>query len=64
MFAALNRALQSGQRPTIPDAVRVEHGKFVAVMQRCWAGDPVDRPTFSEAAADLAECVRLANGVQ
>jgi serine/threonine protein kinase len=54
LFEGLNRALQSGRRPTVPDAVRAEHGAFVAVMQQCWTGDPANRPTFSEAARGLA----------
>jgi sterile alpha motif and leucine zipper-containing kinase AZK len=56
-FAELNRALQTGHRPAIPDDVLSEHGAFVAVMQQCWAGDPVDRPTFSEASSELAVCL-------
>ena len=47
-FEQLNRALQTGRRPTIPDDVVAEHSEFVVVMQRCWAGDPADRPTFAE----------------
>ena len=39
-FQQLNRALQTGQRPTVPAAVLAEYGAFVAVMTRCWAGDP------------------------
>jgi hypothetical protein len=54
----LNLALQTGRRPTIPDAVLAQHGAYVAVMKRCWTGDPADRPTFSEVANDLAACVR------
>ena len=57
-FQGLNRALQSGRRPTVPNAVSAEHGAFVAVMQQCWAGDPANRPTFSKAAHDLALCLR------
>ena len=53
-FDGLNRALQSGRRPTVSDAVRADHGAFVAVMERCWAGDPANRPTFAEAARDVA----------
>jgi serine/threonine protein kinase len=53
-FETINLALQKGRRPAIPDAVLAEHGAFVAVMRRCWAGDPVDRPLFSEAAQELA----------
>ena len=54
LFEGINLALQSGRRPIIPDAVRAEHGAFVAVMEWCWAGDPACRPSFSEAARDLA----------
>jgi len=54
LFEEINRALQTGRRPAIPDVVCAEHGAFVAVMQRCWAGDPAHRPTFAEAARDLA----------
>jgi len=52
-FEQLNCALQTGRRPAIPDEVVAEHGEFVAVMQRCWAGDPADRPTFAEVSTDL-----------
>jgi hypothetical protein len=54
----INSALQPGRRPTIPEAVCAEHGAFVSVMQRCWASDPINRPPFSEAASDLATCLR------
>ena len=57
-FEQLNRALQTGRRPTVPTDVSAEHGAFVAVMARCWAGDPADRPTFSEAADGLAASLR------
>jgi serine/threonine protein kinase len=57
LFEEINRALQTGRRPAIPDVVCAEHGAFVAVMQRCWAGDPANRPTFAEAARDLAAIV-------
>ena len=57
-FAQLNHALQTGQRPTVPATVSAEHGAFVAVITRCWAGDPADRPSFSEAASELAALLR------
>jgi hypothetical protein len=57
-FEQLNNALQTGRRPAIPGSVLADHSTFVAVMRRCWAGDPADRPTFSQAAADLF-CLRL-----
>jgi serine/threonine protein kinase len=52
-FRQLNRALQTGRRPAIPDDVAAEHGEFVAVMQRCWASDPADRPSFAEVSTEL-----------
>jgi hypothetical protein len=57
-FEGLNNALQSGRRPAIPDTVRAVHGAFVEVMVRCWAGDPANRPSFSEGARELAVCLR------
>jgi len=57
-FCALNHALQTGRRPAIPDEVLENHVDFVAVMEGCWAGDPVDRPEFSEVVKRLAVCLR------
>ena len=57
LFRDLNHALQTGARPAIPEMVLTERGEFVAVMRRCWAGDPVDRPSFTEVARDLAACM-------
>ena len=42
LFEAINTALQTGRRPTVPADVSIEHGMFVAVMAMCWAGDPAD----------------------
>jgi serine/threonine protein kinase len=58
-FASLNLALQSGRRPAIPGTVVAEHSAFITVMQRCWAGDPADRLTFSDAATGLAACLQM-----
>ena len=58
-FEGLNHALQSGLRPTIPDDIMQNQRAFVELMQRCWAGDPITRPTFSEAVRDLAAMSRL-----
>lgn len=57
-FRLLNTALQTGRRPIIPPKIVEEFPRFVAVMQKCWAGDPADRPTFSHVAPALAECLR------
>jgi hypothetical protein len=58
LFNGINLALQTGQRPAIPNDVLAEHGAFVAVMKRCWAGDPANRPDFAEAARELEICTR------
>lgn len=57
-FAALNRALQTGRRPRIPDEVVAAVPQFVVVMQRCWVGDPANRPLFSQLTSNLAACLR------
>eukprot|EP00038_Savillea_parva_P029806 m.73591 g.73591 ORF g.73591 m.73591 type:complete len:1221 (+) comp8848_c0_seq1:376-4038(+) len=57
LFQGLNRALQTGTRPTIPDSVRTEHASFVAIMQRCWEGDPANRLAFSQVLVQLAACL-------
>lgn len=57
-FAALlSRALQTGQRPHLPTSVTAVHPQFIEIMQRCWAGDPADRPLFSDVTADMAHCL-------
>lgn len=53
-FNALNKALKAGRRPPVPDGLDKEHPVFVDLMRRCWAGDPADRPKFSEVAVKLA----------
>jgi serine/threonine protein kinase len=57
-FAALNLALQTGRRPGIPVDIEVAHPRYVALLRRCWAGDPVDRPVFADAVPELAACLR------
>jgi serine/threonine protein kinase len=57
-FEEMNRALQKGRRPVIPQHVSAHDGAFVAVMRHCWSGDPANRPTFSEAAAELSVCLQ------
>lgn len=53
-FDELNRALQTGRRPAIPQSVVTDHPAFVTVMHNCCAGDPIDRPTFTDVASALA----------
>lgn len=45
MITELTNALQEGTRPTIPADV-CAHPNYVALLQKCWAGDPIDRPDF------------------
>jgi len=47
-FTGLNRALQVGDRPTIPPVVVSDHPVFVDLMRECWASDPSDRPRFAK----------------
>ena len=50
-----------GKRPEIPPAEelvgppldRASMSCYMALMQRCWAGDPAERPAFSEVASAL-----------
>ena len=46
-FEKLNMALQTGMRPAIPSEAVIQSPRFVAVIVRCWSGDPADRPSFS-----------------
>lgn len=43
-----------GVRPTIDPAVEIPAGWF-ELMQRCWAQNPSDRPTFAQLTQELAE---------
>lgn len=54
-FAALSQALESGERPAIPDEVLAAEPGFVGVMQRCWTTDPGSRPSFSTVVHELSE---------
>eukprot|EP00035_Acanthoeca_spectabilis_P005475 m.114177 g.114177 ORF g.114177 m.114177 type:complete len:128 (+) comp13043_c0_seq3:1609-1992(+) len=57
-FEALNRALQTGQRPDVPPEIVTRFPQFVGIMKGCWAGDPAERPKFSVVATELAACLR------
>lgn len=56
LCSRLADALQTGRRPNLPQAVSTEHPAFTSVMQRCWSGDPVNRPTFSQVVVLLQDC--------
>jgi serine/threonine protein kinase len=55
--------LRTGGRPTIPPADQLPGGTFpglqayVALMQRCWAQEPGDRPSFALVAEELGRMV-------
>lgn len=57
LIEELTRALQSGRRPHIPDEIGVDRPYYVGLMRRCWAGDPADRPTFSDVVETLQTIV-------
>eukprot|EP00038_Savillea_parva_P010982 m.194261 g.194261 ORF g.194261 m.194261 type:complete len:1160 (-) comp19138_c0_seq1:40-3519(-) len=57
-FLQLNDALKKGLRPEISKAVAMAHPSYVDIMQRCWAGDPADRPTFASTSTELSACLR------
>jgi len=61
-------AVQQGDRPEIPPFERLPGFEgvdqppaalagYIALMQRCWAQDPDERPNFEEIAAELQELV-------
>jgi serine/threonine protein kinase len=56
---AIGFALRDGKRPEIPPADELPGGTFpglpayVALMQRCWAQEPADRPDFGQVLEEL-----------
>ena len=44
-FAALGKALETGERPGVPTEATEASPEFVALMQKCWATAPAARPT-------------------
>jgi serine/threonine protein kinase len=57
-FRVFNMALQMGRRPGIPVCVATAYPDYVKILERCWAGDPGDRPLFPEVAEAMAACLR------
>jgi serine/threonine protein kinase len=60
-FNMLDMALRTGRRPTVPARVEAAQPTFVAMMRRCWATRPDDRPSFSEVVLQL-EAAAAADG--
>jgi serine/threonine protein kinase len=58
-FTRLNHALQTGRRPLIPEKIPAAHLQFFSIMQRCWAGDPADRPTFADVTRELTAAIAV-----
>mmetsp|Transcript_103912 Transcript_103912/g.298582 ORF Transcript_103912/g.298582 Transcript_103912/m.298582 type:complete len:299 (+) Transcript_103912:54-950(+) len=52
---AVAKKIGMGERPTVEDHVKAEEVPegLVAVMESCWAQDPLARPTFRDIAASL-----------
>lgn len=44
---------REGRRPEWPDDVRYLPDGFVELVERCWAQDPIERPTVDEVAHEL-----------
>lgn len=53
-FAALSRAFEAGDRPSIPDDVAIAQPELVQLMKQCWGTDPAARPAFATVALHLA----------
>ena len=49
----LQRLLPTGVRPRVPDEVDRAHPAYCAVMRRCWATQPDERPTFTDIESHL-----------
>jgi len=49
----LGEALEAGRRPAVDPADAEAHPNFVALMAKCWAGDPQARPTFENVSFSL-----------
>lgn len=45
--AKLTEVVNDGQRPQLPDGCEPAPDGYQALMGRCWAGRPEDRPTFA-----------------
>jgi serine/threonine protein kinase len=50
LYDALLRAIDDGRRPHVDPAWPAD---YVSLMQRCWARDPRQRPTFKDILAEL-----------
>ena len=53
----LSRVLVRGERPELPEDVQDDFPAMVALIRRCWAADPGDRPSADDVVADLEACL-------
>jgi len=67
----ISSAVLRNERPDIPplnqlpgfgkginEAQEISVSKYIELMKRCWAQDPLQRPNFSVVAAELEELLR------
>ena len=50
----ITRVFVKGDRPEVPLEVEEDVPAYVALMRRCWATLPADRPSAAEVVAALA----------
>mmetsp|Transcript_17887 Transcript_17887/g.46229 ORF Transcript_17887/g.46229 Transcript_17887/m.46229 type:complete len:298 (-) Transcript_17887:93-986(-) len=62
---AVAKKIGKGERPTVEDHVKAEEVPegLVAVMESCWAQDPLARPTFRDIAASLGAIMRRSQDI-
>ena len=51
VVSVMRNIVCGGQRPRIPTPC--PSLKFTKLIERCWAGDPADRPTFAEIVSEI-----------
>lgn len=56
-ISQLSCALQTGRRPSLPE-LSTHNSALIGVLQRCWSGDPADRPSLTVVIPTLAAFLR------
>ena len=44
----LQRLIEDGQRPVVPEEWEKKHGEWADLLKACWAQDPQKRPAFAQ----------------